>query len=406
MRSDETHSPLTSAELFAGAGGLALGASQANLKHVIVSELSGPACATLRANLGVDVGEIAARKNAWPLLQADCREVDWTSYAGKVDVLAGGPPCQPFSLGGVHRGAGDTRNLFSEATRAINEIRPLAFVLENVRGLTRQSLRPYFDDVLDHLRVPGLAPRDGEGARSNRARLRREASVLAADERYAVEWVLVNAADYGLPQQRWRVFIVGFRADLGVEWSFPEPTHSQDALLWAQAKGGYWDEHELRHREPLGSPSRVKRMLKAGKPTTLRWATVRDAITDLPEPVEGEETPGVHNHVGIPGARLYPGHSGSPLDWPGKSIKAGVHGCPGGEHILVREDGSFRYLTVRECARLQGFPDDWVFEGSRTEAMRQIGNAVPVLLGRRMLAAVGAELSSLRSVKRRELLAA
>lgn len=404
MRSDETHSPLTSAELFAGAGGLALGASQAGFKHVIVSELNGPACETLRANRAAHAAD--AREGEWPLLQADCREVDWTSYAGEVDVLAGGPPCQPFSLGGIHRGAGDNRNLFPEATRAISEIRPRAFVLENVRGLARQSLKPYFEHVLEHLRAPGLAARSRESARSHSARLRRQAPGLPADERYKVEWTLVNAADYGLPQQRWRVFIVGFRADLEVDWSFPTPTHSQDALLWAQAKGGYWDEHELRHREPLGSPNRVKKVLKGEKPAARRWRTVRDAIADLPEPVEGEEAPGLHNHVGIPGARLYQGHSGSPFDWPGKSVKAGVHGCPGGEHILVREDGSFRYFTVRECARLQGFPDHWFFEGSRTEAMRQIGNAVPVPLGQRVLAAVGAKLSSLRFVERGELLAA
>lgn len=404
MRSDEIHSPLTSAELFAGAGGLALGASQAGFKHVVVSELNGPACATLRANRAADAD--AAQGKVWPLLRADCHEVDWTAYAGQVDLLAGGPPCQPFSLGGIHRGARDNRNLFPEATRAISEVRPRAFVLENVRGLTRQSLKPYFDHVLDHLRAPGLAARLNESARSHSARLRREAPSLPADERYQVKWTLVNAADYGLPQQRWRVFIVGFRADLDVDWSFPRPSHSQDALLWAQAKGGYWEEHELRRQEPLGSPNRVKKVLKGERPEASRWKTVRDAIADLPEPVEGDETPGVHNHVGIPGARLYPGHSGSPLDWPGKSVKAGVHGCPGGEHILVREDGSFRYLTVRECARLQGFPDDWFFEGSRTEAMRQIGNAVPVPLGRRVLAAVGSKLSSLRSAAREELLAA
>jgi DNA (cytosine-5)-methyltransferase 1 len=406
VHSDETNLPLSSAELFAGGGGLALAASQAGFKHVVVSELNGQACDTLRANRAVDVGETGAPEDAWPLLQANCREVDWTAYAGEVDILAGGPPCQPFSLGGIHRGAGDDRNLFPEATRAISEVRPRAFVIENVRGLTRQSLRPYFEHVLEHLRAPGLAARSGETVRGHSVRLRREAPSLPADERYRVEWTLVNAADYGLPQQRWRVFLVGFRADLDVDWSFPEPTHSRDALLWTQVKGSYWDEHGLRRRTPLGPNSRIEKVLKEEKPKRSRWRTVRDAVADLPEPVVGEETPGVHNHVGIPGARLYKGHSGSPLDWPGKSIKAGVHGCPGGEHILVREDGSIRYLTVRECARLQGFPDEWFFAGSRTEAMRQIGNAVPVPLGRLALTEVGEKLSPSRSVEHGELLVA
>lgn len=406
MPFDEIHSPPTSAELFAGAGGMALGASKAGLRHVVVSELSPTACDTLRTNGAVDQHEIESAERSWPLLEADCHDVDWTAFRGAVDVLAGGPPCQPFSLGGVHRGARDSRNLFPEAVRAVSEVRPLAFVIENVRGLTRKKLMPYFEYILASLRAPVLRRDSDETWRAHQTRLRRDARALPADERYEVAWKLVNAADYGLPQQRWRVFIVGFRADLGIEWSFPFETHSQDALLWSQAKGSYWDEHGLSQRTPLGSPGRVERLSRGPQPEALRWRTVRDAVADLPEPVLGAETEGVHNHVGIPGARLYPGHSGSPLDWPGKSVKAGVHGCPGGEHILVREDGSYRYLTVRECARLQGFPDEWVFEGSRTEAMRQIGNAVPVPLARTMLEAAVSELTSARSAESRQLAAA
>jgi DNA (cytosine-5)-methyltransferase 1 len=80
------------------------------------------------------------------------------------------------------------------------------------------------------------------------------------------------------------------------------------------------------------------------------------------------------------------------LDWPAKSVKAGVHGVPGGEHIVVADDGSIRYMSVRECARLQGFPDDYVFVGPRSETMRQIGNAVPVALGQVMAEAVAQRL--------------
>lgn len=99
------------------------------------------------------------------------------------------------------------------------------------------------------------------------------------------------------------------------------------------------------------------------------------------------------NHVGVPGARLYAGHTGNRLDWPAKTVKAGVHGVPGGEHVLLCSDGSHRYLTVRECARLQGFPDSYIFAGSRSEAMRQIGNAVPVPLGRLIAAQIADKLS-------------
>jgi DNA (cytosine-5)-methyltransferase 1 len=385
---------LASAELFAGAGGLALSASFAGFRHAFVSELNKPACDTLRANRAVDVSSLDGDDDAWRLVEGDCREIDWSSYAGKIDVLNGGPPCQPFSLGGAHRGHGDARNLFPEAVRAVREMHPRAFVFENVRGLTRPKLRPYLDYVMDWLRAPYHEPREGETWWRHHARLGKElAHPIHAGDRYRVAWKLVNAADYGLPQQRWRIFVIGFRGDLNVDWEFPEETHSQDALVWSQIKGDYWSEHGLSRRDPLSTAKRAHRIEKGDKPTELRWRTVRDAIADLPEPVIGEPTKGIANHVGIIGARLYPGHSGSPLDWPGKSIKAGVHGCPGGEHILVREDGSFRYLTVRECARLQGFPDDWVFVGSRTEAMRQIGNAVPVPLGRVMLEAVSGRLT-------------
>lgn len=99
----------------------------------------------------------------------------------------------------------------------------------------------------------------------------------------------------------------------------------------------------------------------------------------LGAPLLGGED-GDPSHRFIPGARLYKKHAGSRLDWPAKTVKAGVHGCPGGEHIVLLDDGSHRYLTLRECAALQGFPDDYALDEVRTPAMRQLGNAVPVAL--------------------------
>ena len=110
------------------------------------------------------------------------------------------------------------------------------------------------------------------------------------------------------------------------------------------------------------------------------WRTVRDAISDLPKIAVGNTSSKVANHFLNPGARSYPGHNGSPLDEPAKTLKAGDHGVPGGENTLRLEDGSVRYFSVRECARLQTFPDDWILEGSWTESMRQLGNAVPLEL--------------------------
>ena len=110
------------------------------------------------------------------------------------------------------------------------------------------------------------------------------------------------------------------------------------------------------------------------------WRTVRDAIKGLPVPLENTEHPDVANHRLVPGARAYEGHTGSFIDWPSKTLKAGVHGVPGGENTIAFGDGSIRYMTAREAARIQTFPDTWRFRGAWTEAMRQLGNAVPVCM--------------------------
>lgn len=121
--------------------------------------------------------------------------------------------------------------------------------------------------------------------------------------------------------------------------------------------------------------------------------TVRDAICDLPDP-EKRTWNHVANHNFNPGARSYVGHTGSPLDEPGKTLKAGDHGVPGGENMIARADGSVRYFTVREAARLQTFPDDYTFRGAWTEAMRQLGNAVPVRLAEAVARSVAQKLLS------------
>jgi DNA (cytosine-5)-methyltransferase 1 len=383
-----------SVELFAGGGGLALGVHEAGFQHLLVNELDRRACETLRANVAEDF-EALSEEDRWPLLAGDVAAIDWAPFEGRVDLLAGGAPCQPFSLGGRHRGDEDRRNLFPEVFRALREVRPRAFLLENVRGLTRESFRPYFDYILDQLREPYRSPKPGESWKRHKARLERQGPPQGDDhDRYAVYTRVVNAADYGLPQNRHRVLIVGFREDLGVEWTWPEATHSRQALVWAQAHGDYWKEHGIRAistANAVGASRDHQRIER--EPAEDRWRTLRDAIKDLPEPVDGKEHPTIANHVGVPGARLYQGHTGNPLDWPAKTVKAGVHGVPGGEHVLVRPDGTHRYLTVRECARLQGFPDSYRFIGPRSEAMRQIGNAVPVPLARLIAARIADKLA-------------
>ncbi|MDD1762355.1 MAG: DNA cytosine methyltransferase [Methanothrix sp.] len=175
---------------------------------------------------------------------------------------------------------------------------------------------------------------------------------------------------------------MGFRDDLYTGWSFPDPTHSLDALAWDQLHGDYWERHKVPRKARI-LPQRImehgRRLFE--KTHTLPWRTVRDAFHDLPDPEKNPKASDAYiNHRFQPGARAYPGHTGSPLDEPAKTLKAGVHGVPGGENMLCHPDGSVRYFTVRESARLQTFPDDYHFHGSWSEAMRQLGNAVPVSL--------------------------
>jgi DNA (cytosine-5)-methyltransferase 1 len=130
---------------------------------------------------------------------------------------------------------------------------------------------------------------------------------------------------------------------------------------------------------------------------TSPWMTVRDAIADLPPPENTNLAAEIPNHIYIPGARSYPGHTGSPWDEPAKTLKAGVHGVPGGENMLTFPDGQVRYFTVREAARLQTFPDDYYFPCAWGESMRQIGNAVPVKLAEIIATSIRTHLQTVQS---------
>lgn len=388
----------TSIELFTGGGGLALAMHKAGFRHLLAVELDKRACATLRTNVAEpfdpDAGQGADLDSPWPLIEGDIHRVDFTRWLGQVDVVAGGVPCQPWSLGGVHKGVGDPRNLWPELFRVVRETRPRAIIAENVKGLLRPSFSPYYEYILNELRMPFEERVEGEDWRDHDKRLRKALAKDAIDptERYDVECMVVNAADYGVPQVRWRVFVVGFRRDLRLEgWRFPAATHSEAALLRAQADGTYWDRHKIAKRwryvpeVPPDSQDPESQDEEKDKRKMGPWQTLRDALTQSPalgEPVGDKvEHPKYLHHYGWPGAREYPGHTPNELDRPAKTVKAGVHGVPGGETVLRRTDGSIRYMTVREVARVMTFPDYWWLAGPRGEQMRQLGNAVPVLLG-------------------------
>jgi DNA (cytosine-5)-methyltransferase 1 len=318
------------------------------------------------------------------------RLIDFSQYEGVVDFVSGGPPCQPFSLGGKHKGQRDARDMWPEAVRAIREARPSAFLFENVKGLTRQAFANYYEYIYHQLSYPELKRKRDERWQDHLARLEQHHTSKKAERglSYRVVRRVLNAAKFGIPQKRERVFFVGFRADLGMEWHFPEETHSHDALIWDQVvTGDYWERHEIPKAQRIVSERVKARARRMDQPTLLPWRTTRDAIADLPEPT----THGHHrilNHRLQPGARSYPGHTGSALDEPAKTLKAGVHGVPGGENMIALPGGKVRYLTVRESARLQTFPDDFIFHGSWTETMRQLGNAVPVELAQKVATSI------------------
>lgn len=367
-------------ELFAGAGGLGIGVSRAGFNPAAVIEWNSYCCDTIRENQSRGIEPVSH----WPLTEGDVREFDFSQIGGAVDLVSGGPPCQPFSIGGKHRAYLDERDMFPQAIRAVRELRPRAFVFENVKGLTRSTFSNYLEYIKLRLTYPELVGRPGEAWPKHLARLERHYTRGRQEGlRYQVIKQVLNAADYGVPQRRERIFLVGFRSDVDSGWSSPLPTHSQDALLWSQWRTGeYWDAHKVaRRNRPEGGRGEARALRLSAIPELAPWRTVRDVLSDLPDPEKNPRAAAAyHNHRFQPGARTYTGHTGSPLDEPAKALKAGDHGVPGGENMLLRPDGSVRYFTVRESARLQTFPDDFLFHGSWTETMRQLGNAVPVTL--------------------------
>ncbi len=437
--------PRTSVELFAGGGGLAMAVHQAGFRPLLFNEFNNRACETLvasaRKTLGVDglIRDEVTRPEPpkpgqpAPLYPGDVRDLDLSALEGKVDILAGGPPCQPFSAGGVAKGDEDKRNMFPAMFKAVRAIRPKAIICENVRGLLRPSFAEYFRYIQNELRLP-FEKRDSETKWQDHDAhltgiLRHLSDEDSDADHYKVVMVPVNAADYGVPQARNRVVLVAFRADLGVDIEaftkyVSTPRFSEAALLRSMREedGPYWQRH-------YQVPGHVRDRVRARLPKVIKeddcwpWRTLRDAIagfgTDMKLPALPQvdlgrleekhdfgKRIGIVDHIGWPGARIYKGHTPNRLDQPAKTVKAGVHGVPGGESVMLLDDRvrdsasadgwtyQYRYMTVRETARVMTFPDEWLGSGPRGEQMRQLGNAVPVVLGEFFAKAVADALTA------------
>lgn len=291
---------LTSVEICAGAGGQALGLEMAGFEHAALVEIERDFCETLRLN-----------RPHWNVINQDVREFSGLPYAG-VDLLAGGVPCPPFSKAGKQLGSGDERDMFPEALRLVEEIRPKAVMLENVRGLMDAVFEDYRKTIQRRLDELG----------------------------YVTDWRLLNASDYGVPQLRPRVIFLAIRKDIASEVLWPTP-------------------HD--HRAPTVGETLQDLMEEAGWVGAERWA--KQASLIAPTLVGGSKK-----------------HGGPDLG-PTRAKKAwatlGVCGKGLANEPPAKDFVGMPRLTVRMAARIQGFPDEWLFNGKKTAAYRQIGNAFP-----------------------------
>ena len=318
----------TSVELFAGAGGLALGMHLAGFRNVLLNEIEPMACQTLRKN-----------HSEWNVYEGDIRQVDFTPLRGHIDFLSGGFPCQAFSYAGKKGGLNDTRGtLFFELARAVKEIRPKVFMGENVKGL--------------------LSHDDGKTLEVIR-------NAIAELGYTLVEPRVLKAIMYQVPQKRERLILIAIRNDIAQQVAFrwPDPYKRVMTLRDAFYKGKLFAK-DVPVSEGQTYPekkARVMRMVPEGGD----WR-------DLPEEVQKEYMGGSFYLGG--------GKTGMArrlaMDEPSLTLTC----APAQKQTERCHPIETRPLTVREYARIQTFPDDWQFEGSLSDQYKQIGNAVPVNL--------------------------
>lgn len=304
---------LTSVEICAGAGGQALGLEQAGFRHEVLVEIDAKCCATLALN-----------RPLWSVEEEDVRNFQGDAYKG-IDLLAGGLPCPPFSVAGKQLGKRDERNLFPEAIRLVDEIRPRAVMIENVRGILGAAFQDY------------------------RLLIKRQLGKLG----YETDWRLLPASDFGVPQLRPRVVFVAVRKDLSGSFDWPSarreaPPTVGEVLHDLLAEKGWKGACAWKERADDIAPTIVGGSLKHGGPD-LGPTRARRAWAAL----------------GVDGRGIW--------DEPPESDFVGMP-----------------RLTVRMVARLQGFPDDWIFAGNKTPQYRQVGNAFPPPVAR----AVGENLAA------------
>lgn len=288
-------------EICAGAGGQALGLEQAGFNHLVLVEYEDEYCKCLKEN-----------RPEWNVLCQDVHHFDGTSYVGQIDLLAGGVPCPPFSVAGKQLGADDERDLFPQMLRLVKEINPKAVMIENVKGFLGSNFSDYRESILETLQILG----------------------------YYTHIQLLNASDYGVPQLRPRVVIVGIRKDLKDIFQFPE-RQTDTSLSVGRCL------YDL--------------MGQRGWNGLKEWSLIANKIA--PTLVGGSKKHG--------GPDLGPTRARTA--W----AELGVDGKGIANEAPEKDFVGMPRLTPRMLARIQGFPDEWSFGKKKTAACRMIGNAFP-----------------------------
>ena len=314
---NKTRTNYTAIELFAGAGGTALGMENAGIQHILLNEHDKAACATLRKN-----------KPSWNIIEGDVRKLNFTE--GQADIVQGGFPCQAFSYAGNKMGFEDIRGtLFFEFARCVKEVRPKIAIGENVKGLVSH-----------------------DGGRT----LKTMISVLE-ELGYRVKFKIIRSQYLDVPQKRERLIIIGVRSDLKIPISFPKEKDYIVSIREAL--------HNCPKSEGQSYPEKKKKILDMIPPGGY-WR-------DLP----------VNLQKDYMGASFYMGGGKTGmarrLSWDEPSLTLTC--SPAQKQTERCHPEETRPLTVREYARIQTFPDSWIFSGSVSQQYKQIGNAVPVNLG-------------------------
>lgn len=327
----ESKTTYRSVELFAGCGGMALGFEMAGIENVALNEIDKWACQSLREN-----------RPSWEVLEGDIKNLDFKKY-NNIDIVSGGFPCQAFSYAGKKLGLKDARGtLFYEFARAVNEIKPKICVGENVRGLLNHDSGKTLKGMIDVLDEIGY-------------------KVI-----YPVK--VLKAVNYGVPQKRERIIIIGVRKDLPYQnFNYPFPLNKKYTLKDALKKGDLY---------PKNVPKSEGAKYSQKKIDVLDLVPQKGYWRDLPENIQREY---MQKSFYLGGGKTGMARR---IGWDEPCLTLTC--SPSQKQTERCHPTETRPFTVREYARIQTFPDDWIFSGSINQQYKQIGNAVPVNLAKEL----------------------